>query len=1422
MTDILNWDKLKIYNSTQNKSFEELCFQLCLEEYNLTGNFVRVDDSGGGDGVEYYLELPNGDIWGWQCKFFGRFNEGGRQEQIKKSLHTAYKKHGSKLKKWILCSKSSLTNEEKKWFDSIRTLNHKGSTVLPKDTSLVLEHWGDSILLNLLRKYPSIHKFFFTEKILDDNWFQKKFELVYDSNVIKTKYLDNLHTKGEVDDFVTKHIGGIELIRLIEKTEENIDIYNFQIEYNRDIERIKRFENENEFLDIYNEIRDFILINEHDIILNDGVKLIQEIKDYFISDNYKLSEILEIKIEDYITRFRSFYAQYIQYKNADKLRQVHWDDEELELDNYKKNKIKKCRETLLGPYFTIRNYDYFLELFEELNSLNNNVIHICGNASKGKTHISVDIIKKQISKNKPALFVFGKNFKSDLPLKEQLRSILDIPLDWSFSNFLEVLNISGRINNTKAIFLIDGLNEAINWKTIWGDNLEELINEINLKFPNILFITTFRTSYKEQLFPSEYFHYSNKNYDKLIEIHGFNRYNINEAIKKYFKHYNITLEHSSSSINAFIEPLYLKIFCETKQGQIVTFQDEDLFDVFDEYLIKCNNSIIDKLGLDLRFNKKHAINILEKISKSLWENSSREIDFEYSIENILTQDELLVFEKEDLLIFRDWNNVEVVTYTYDLLSGYLIAKTLFSTIDSKEILKSIINSDKFKRELLTRETYHPLFNDILRCFFVLAIKKFGLEFYVYGENKTLDEYMLNSTFEVNRNIIIENKNEAIQIIQDNFKNKANHNLLYSLFKNTYLDSQNPLNINLLSDILFNMSVSDRDMSWTEYIRLNNGKYDDDYKEFLKGFEDACKDKKSFRTDKIHLAAKKIMWFLSSTNREFRDFSTRALYFYGRKYPNEFIELVEYSLSINDPYIWERTLAALYGVVMAEHNIDENLKNEVLPKIALKLFDLMFRKDALFSTTHILARDYASKCLQTCLLHHPKLLNKSDIKLTKSPFKFGGNRNPDEFDYSKDEGIFSEPISMDFSNYTIGRIVKDGHSYSDPPDKKKVRRQIYARIFDLGWNEKQFKEIEERIRSDSYRSRTEQAHVERYGKKYSWIAYFEIAGLRSDKKLIENYWDEFRFSDADIDPSFPLKPENKKFVIKDYLGDRNLSLIEWYKSGGKPDVNEYLKINNLNDNNGYWVCLDGFIVQENKEINREVFVFIRGLLIKNEDYINVKNHLKDKDLGGRFLPDPSSNYHTFAGELYSLNNSTEKNICGLSFEKFRKKIKVKKGDPGYYPKFSFSENKFQQSFPKFIEKDVVTSDDYEILLPVMNYSWENSRSELNQAGHETIVSNELVNYLNLKNKAQTFDLYDDNLSTASQNIYYHEGYNDNHRFVYLRKDLLDKYLLDNNYKLIWGVWGERNVSFEDFNLREEFHEKHKISDLQIFSEIIEYK
>ncbi|WP_430411323.1 hypothetical protein [Kordia sp.] len=1427
MSKLINWSELKTYTTNQNKSFEELCYQLAFEEYSSKGKLTSIDDSGGGDGVEFYLEFPNGDIWGWQCKFFGRFDEGGRKEQIKSSLQRAYDKHGSRLKKWVLSSQLSLTPTEKTWFEtSLAGSTRNRRTVLPLKHTVELEHWGDSKILNLLRKYQDIHNYFFIEKILENDWFKTKFELVSNSRVIKSKYLNGLHVSGEADEKVIQVLCDKRLADLIDKSKEILDVDRFLDEYQERVDDIRKEENIYDFTNDYYKIKKFILSNDYPNIIQIGNDLLGKSQEFLRNEDLKSFTLLIDKMVTYKKKLDDFYIEYSNLKTVENIPSVHWDTEEEVKEDSQKRKMKSCRETILGPYFTLRNFiDAYRNIFQCFEYRDLNELHISGHASKGKTHLATNIVEHQINQNKPAIFLFGKDFKSNLPLREQLKSLLDLPTDWSISDFLGALNISGRVNKTKAILLIDGLNESIYWKQIWGTSLETLITEINQKYSNILIITTYRKSYEKQLFPKDYFHYSTNGWMKEAIVEGFNSQNINEAIDKYFGHYDIEIVNSSSAMNHFSEPLYLKIFCEAKHGQKVSFQSEDLFDVFDEYLTKSNNRIVENLGLEPRYNKTFSKEILEKISNYFWVNSRRDIDLKDLMPSIVNEEQLIVFEGEDLLIFRDWGQEEIVTFTYDLLSGYLIAKIIIKKITSIEELQTFFNSEKLKKELLERKTLHPLYNDILRCFSVLAIKKFGLSFYNDKLHKTLKEYLLRSIFEVNTNTIIVNKDIVLSIIREVFSSTTNKDTIYKLFKNTELDHNHPLNFELLSTLLFEMTMSDRDVSWTEYIRKEYGHYSSGrIKNFIEDFEEACIEREDL-SDRVHLAAKKIMWFLTSSNLEMRDKSTKALYHYGRRYPKLFFELVQYSLKINDPYVWQRTLASLYGVVLAKHNDwkSPEFKDEFMPIIAKRLYKLVFSKDAPHGTTNIIARDYVRRTIQICLKHHPEILIEKEINNTIPPYKFGGIRNWGEYDYGDHDYGYDGPMRMDFSNYTIGHIVPNGHSYSDPPEKQQVRRQIYWRIYDLGWESEKFANAEKGIGNETnYNSRTEKPKIERYGKKYSWIAYYEIYGYREDNDFIQEKWSDFRVSESDIDPSFPVLPENKPFIKDDILGDRGMSLLDWYNDNAIPYLNDHLVINNLNEESNDWVCLDGFISQEDKQSNREVFVFIRGMIVKEDDYNEFLNLIKVKDFSHNRIPSVSENYYTFAGEMNMLDEATYDNFRTAEFETGRKKRIVKKGEPGYFPRFVFNKEDALADKPDEMVIDEIQTKDFDILMPVAQYNWESHHSSLNQAGHQYTVSKEVSSHLNLIDAPQTFNLFEKNGKLASINLRYRKDYNTNQHFVYLRKDLFDKYLEENKYKFIWGLWGEKEFSFEEHGALRQFTLEHNIDGYKNLKQIIPYK
>jgi hypothetical protein len=128
---MIDWSKLKPYQNDKRKSFEELCYQIAKKRYGSLGRFTSIDDSGGGDGVEFFLTLPNGTQWGWQAKFYYphlRLN-ASRKRSITESLTTALANHPT-LQKWFLCTPTNLVvleNNNK----SLTLLSAEGLPLLP-------------------------------------------------------------------------------------------------------------------------------------------------------------------------------------------------------------------------------------------------------------------------------------------------------------------------------------------------------------------------------------------------------------------------------------------------------------------------------------------------------------------------------------------------------------------------------------------------------------------------------------------------------------------------------------------------------------------------------------------------------------------------------------------------------------------------------------------------------------------------------------------------------------------------------------------------------------------------------------------------------------------------------------------------------------------------------------------------------------------------------------------------------------------------------------------------------------------------------------------------------------------------------------------------------------------------------------------
>jgi len=247
-------------------------------------------------------------------------------------------------------------------------------------------------------------------------------------------------------------------------------------------------------------------------------------------------------------------------------------------------------------------------------------------------------------------------------------------------------------------------------------------------------------------------------------------------------------------------------------------------------------------------------------------------------------------------------------------------------------------------------------------------------------------------------------------------------------------------------------MAERDFSWTEFVRENYS----EFKVEIKKFEKNCRVTNSFSEILKHrfcLTAQYFFWFLPSTNKPLRYITTRALYWFGRRFPEKLFE--------------QRMLAASYGVTMALHTDLNccNFRKNILPKFAKNLYKLIFEKKAPYSTTHILMRDYARHTIEIALLHNNTLLKEYQKKRIKPPFKDGGirkwGREEDRNEHKYRDGNY--PFGFDFNNYTIGHLMPNRGNYDfENPEYIKVKSNMWWRIYNLGYSLEQFGEIDKQM------------------------------------------------------------------------------------------------------------------------------------------------------------------------------------------------------------------------------------------------------------------------------------------------------------------------------------------------------------------------
>lgn len=614
----------------------------------------------------------------------------------------------------------------------------------------------------------------------------------------------------------------------------------------------------------------------------------------------------------------------------------------------------------------------------------------------------------------------------------------------------------------------------------------------------------------------------------------------------------------------------------------------------------------------------------------------------------------------------------------------------------------------------------------------------------------------------------------------------------------------PYHAKRLYKYLSRYPMADRDLHWSEYLRR---RYASPTIHRLLTWAEKLDTVSMTRAAADELVVL-FSLVLTTVVRSDRDLATKALVLIGEQHPDVLFSHVVACLEFNDPYLPERVLAAAYGTALSLVDSKKAASfRPLLGDLAQKLYRQMFAPRARHATHHTLMRDYALGIIEVAQRAGCVKLPKTSVRHLSRPFP--NTPSPFTSDGKPDDSVkdaIGHAIRMDFGNYTIGGLIPNRANYDETkPEYVLVRAKIERRMFDLGYRDERFQHVESEIGRNSWNARDEHK-VDRYGKKYSWIAYFEMWGERDANRKLPDWRQGSRTADCGVDPTFPKAPPDWTPPLPDLFGPPPAATTEdWVAGGYTPNWHPLLVVPEINGHQGEWVLIEGFVQGADSPHDRELFAFLRGMFVAKKDVDTLRSKFLSIDYpGNQKIPEGANEYYLFAGEPghhYSFarhllkRNGEYRRQTAEAFDEYLADYSAGEKRSIIIKIASMSGVATGDEEASVLEFDVPITrhiPGVRLELPSIQFGWESYHSAHNTFSGFDIPAPSLIQRLGLFCCNREIDFFDPSGRPATLYRRAGEGYfGDMHKLLYVRADLLRRYLKETRQVLVWCNWGERD-------------------------------
>ncbi len=1391
----IEWNKLRAFDGDIKNGFEELVCQLArVEQISNKSKFIRVAAPDGG--VEAYCVLSDNSEYGWQAKFFPTMGDS-QWTQLDKSFKTAFVKHPN-LKKYYICvpldrpdPRITITKGKQKGQRVNHFMDKWNAKVAEWEVfanssgrKIEFEFWGNSEIFDRLHKKENEGKlyYWFGKEEFSDTWFKQKL----DENVknLDKRYTPELNFELPIakifdgisrDKYFNKQFNSYldDLLHHYRKAVNHINESKVKDHIDRIVSIITIFRQQCEQID-YIEIG-----NIDNVGLSTLLKDVGNIIDDLIQKLYEIDSTLEKE----------------KRKHDSDTNKFGWD---IELFRRFNGSVYEFIEFLEGTTVLLSNNPFML---------------LTGDAGKGKSHLLADVAVKRSERNQFSILLLGQHFTEEEPwsqIKKQLQ------LNCEKDTFLASLNAKAETTESRILILIDAINEG-KGKELWKNYIAGFISSVK-KFPNIGVVFSIRTSYEKLLIPESLI--ENKEVIKVIH-HGFSQHEY-EASKHFFENYGIKQPSIPLLHPEFSNPLLLKLFCDglRKKGlHEIPDGYEGISTILNFYLEAINSKISEKHKLPENLNLTQKV--VKKIASQIADTENTYIKFDdayatvtkfakdYSITEPAQFFEDLIREgllTQNIYWERGGSSFDGVYLSYERFSDHLVCAYLLDNhFDKKNPTNTFVAGNKLYSLLENRYKSH--YNKgIIEALSIQLPELVGVELFEAAPHAKEFDVVAQAFVE---SIIWRKK----VTINEKLKSYINEVViqkpgLSDYFIHTILlitsQPKHYFNSDFLHSHLMRFSMADRDSWWTTFIHHQYPSYPDEITSIQRMIDWAWTDYKreNISDESIRLMCQTLFWFTTSTNRALRDSTTKAIICLLEERIIVLIQLIKAFEKVNDPYVLQRIYAVALGCAVRTSKV------ESLKELGICVYESIFNANNV--VPDILLRDYARGIIDYAVFKGHKF--DFDLNKTKPPFKsdlptsFPSNEEIKKYEYDYTAKDFKDYYwslnsiisSMkteggggmygDFGRYTFQSALRNWRVDAQLISNLAVKWIIEK----YGYDVEKHGKFDRNVRSDGRHSHK----TERIGKKYQWIAFYELLARVSDN--LPFYEDSYSKSAKpipysgpwkpyvrDIDPTITIKgnPENKneKFWWNSVnYNNWNLPHKEWIFN--TDDLPNPLEMISIFDKNGIeWLVLEmhkswtepvdiGEEIYENP--HKDLWYQIRSYITKKKEHTKILNWLKGKNFMGRWMPESANRYQMFSREYY----------WSAANETFRSR---------YYSDENWSEiqdNKTHQLVGK-------------VAMTALDYLWEEEYDASKESTINFYKPTEIIfNLLDLQYSKIEGQL----LSKDGQMICFDPcATHPTHSCLVVRKNDLVQKLEDNNMKIIWTVLGEKLIIGGGYAQRDEW-------------------